>query len=716
MIQRALLLTILLVVFLIPVHPVSAEGDLSIDIPLESLNGDQTISLTGLVSTQNLEFTLPDNWKITDQSLLDLSITASDLLDLSASSLTISLNGLQLTSLQLKDLVGSARKIELPSSYFIPGNNKISFDAILYLPDDLKTNCKGWDDPSRWLLFNPQSVLHIAFQEQSFPSDLSNFPQAFLQPLDRYLKDGGDKTLFVLPDQVKPDDLNALTATAYFLGHQAGDKYVWNPQILTQSQFGQLNTINSNIVFVDNIPAQFENVIATEKNAIGVFASPWDASKTVMVVFDKDREDGYTPTLIFGDWMKKILLHGNVAYFDRTADKNPPVFKNKYSFEELGYLDRTVRGIGVGSLVYKIYIPYDVDPTKASLALQIAHNPDLDQKTSSIEVNLNGFTVASILPATNNARLEPIRVDLPTKRFHPGTNFLRISFDLHIPYSSCEKAPQTVWATIFNSSTFQLTYQNRASIPVLNDFPAPFNEYPGVTFVVPTQLDMHTLTQVSQLTFAIGANSYYSSQPPKVLTSEKYSVTQPKDENYILVGLPSRNLAIRDLNNFLPQPFKPNTDQLQEGFGVFLPTINSEASIGLMQIVPSPWRDSREILVLSGTKSEGLEWAWNAILDPKTRKQFSGNLMVVGPERGTSAQTANTQSTTILFEQTPMVVKIPIIGKFLQQNGQSEETISLIAIALAGLFTLIALNVAPVISRFEIKLKSHPDKSEKEQE
>jgi hypothetical protein len=101
---------------------------------------------------------------------------------------------------------------------------------MLYLPDDLSTNCKGWDDPSRWMYFNPQSTLHIGFQKQSLPADLSNFPDSFLQPLDRYLSDGGDKTLFVLPDEIKPDDMTALSATAYFLGRQGGDAFPWKRQ------------------------------------------------------------------------------------------------------------------------------------------------------------------------------------------------------------------------------------------------------------------------------------------------------------------------------------------------------------------------------------------------------------------------------------------------------------------------------------------------------
>jgi hypothetical protein len=711
----ALLITVLANLFL-PSTIALAENTSSIDVPLDVLNGDQAVRLEGLMSTQNLEFTLPYNWKITDQSWLDISVTASDLLALADSSITVSLNGLQVTSFQLADLAGSSQRIKLPANFFVMGNNVLTLDGILYLPDDLETNCKGWEDPSRWMYFTPQSHLHIGLQKQSLPADLSNFPDVFLQPLDRYLADGEDRTIFVLPDEVKSDDLNALTATTYFLGHHAGENFPWSPQITTNSEFAQLKNINGNVIFINHIPDQFENAIVTEKNAIGIFSSPWDSNKTIMIIFDKDRDDGYTPALIFGNWIKKVLLSGNVAYFDQTAGKNPPSFQNKYSFEELGYLDRTVRGIGMSNLIYKIYIPYDVDPTSANLALQIANSPDLDDKTSTISVNLNGFTVASILPDAKNSRLEPIRVDLPTKHLRPGINYLRLSFDLHIPYSSCEKAPESVWATTFNSSTFQLTYRDRKSIPLLGDFPVPFNEYTGVTFVIPNHMDTQTLLYLSQLTFTLGASSFDIGQPPVVLTAQEYSSAKTNQGHHIFVGLPSENIAIKEINNYLPQPFVAGSDQLQDGYGVFLPDSDSEASTGLVQIMPSPKDNDRIILVITGTDTQGLSQAWKAVLDPKIREQFSGNIMVAGPEGKSATDDANQALANVHFEQTSMVVNIPIIGKFLQGNGQSENMISLAAIAFAGLVTLIALKIMPILSRLEVRFNKHPDHSHKEQE
>ena len=202
---RVIFLIALIMLLSTPTIGAHAQNDTFIEIPLQTLNGDQTVRIEGLIGTQSIEFVIPKNWKVTDQSWLTLSATASELLAVSDSSITISLNGLQLTSLSLDELLGPGRTIPLPPNFLVEGNNILTFDGMLYLPDDLITNCKGWDDPSRWMYFDPHSSLHIGFEKQSLPADLSNFPDGFLQPLDLYLPDGGGRTLFVLPDEIMPD-------------------------------------------------------------------------------------------------------------------------------------------------------------------------------------------------------------------------------------------------------------------------------------------------------------------------------------------------------------------------------------------------------------------------------------------------------------------------------------------------------------------------------
>jgi len=691
---------------LIPSVSVFAEPDLSIDIPLQALNNDQPIDLVGLISTQSIELPISANWNITEQTWLEFDFTASELLDRSRSSITISLNGSQVISIQLDKEKGGIQQVAIPPNFFTQGKNTLSFSAALYLPDDTATNCKGWEDPSRWLLIGSQSKLHLSLQKASVASDLSHFPEAFLQPLNRYLPNDEDQIMFVLPNAITQDDLNTLSAVAFFLGHDSGPAFVLNPQLLTESQFNSLQTINSNIIFINNIPPQFKKDISTEKNAIAMFPSPWNSNKSVLVIFDQNRNDGFTPALILGDPVRKILLTGNVAYLDQFKPRTPPKFKDKYSFEELGYLDRTIRGIGKGNLIYQLYIPYNIDPVSSMLSLVLAHSPDLDIQTSSFSVILNGYTIASILPTARNASHEPIQIDVPPNRFRPGINFIRISFDLYLPYSSCEKAPASVWATVFNNTTLEFASQERTPTASLKGFPMPFSdEAPDFSFVTPNHPDNQTLTYLSQLASTIGASSFYGNKPPDVMTAAQYLASKNSLSNYIFMGLPFDNPAVQNINKFLPQPFTKDFKQLQGGFGVFIPSYDQNASTGLLQIIPSPWVKNGTILVLTGTDPKGIGWAWDVILDPSIRSQFSGNLMVVGSDKRLALAQNNTIPNPV-FQQTPILINIPIIGKLLQQSGLSSGIVyALIAIFAASAIILLGIRILSIANSYEIKKK-----------
>jgi hypothetical protein len=112
------------------------------------------------------------------------------------------------------------------------------------------------------------------------------------------------------------------------------------------------------------------------------------------------------------------------------------------------------------------------------------------------------------------------------------------------------------------------------------------------------------------------------------------------------------------------------------------------------------------ILVLTGTDQRGLNWAWDVILDSKMRDQFIGNLMVVGSDKRTASpsEQAN-QKPEPNFQQTAIVINLPIIGKFLQRNGSLGAVTPLAAILGAGAALVIALKVFSIAASYEIRKK-----------
>jgi hypothetical protein len=691
---------------LIPNHHVNAEDLNFVEIPLETFHDEKPVELQGLISSQTLNIPIPQNWLLNEGNWMELKITASPLLDSARSSLTISMNGLQVNSYRFTRIPGTKQRILIPANMFTQGNNALTFTATLYLPDDPQTNCQNWDDPSRWVAIDPGGLLHLSFAKRDLQVDLSNFPQILIEPMEKFLPEGAKRqTLIVLPENMTQDDLTSLSTISYELGSHADVNNDWQPEIVTENQLNANITANRNIIFIGKAPPEFQDKMGGDKDSVALFPSPWGVGNAVMLIGDRNRQDGFTPVSVFSDRTKSILLHGNIGYVDQDPLPEPQPFRNNVSFEDLGYLDRTVRGIGQQNLIYSLYIPYEIEPVVVKLNLGLVHSPDLDILNSSFTVYLNGFSIAGILPNSKSSTAEPITIGLPAKRFRRGINFIRVTFDLHVPHSSCERALESVWATVLNSSALEINYRNHTPIPSLKNFPLPFSDYPGFIYVIPDQYDQEDLGNISRLSFMLGTSSYQSNRPPEVLTATIFAQNKTRHPNVILVGLPSANSVTRNVNDLLPQPFADVGNLLEEGYGVYLPTSNRDASLGLLQLIPSPWVKGGTVLVLTGNDRQGLEWMWDVLLNPALRGNFTGNVMVVGSANRieTSGTVSGQENPQVLFQQVADASNIPIIGPILQRSSRLFPLPALVAVGIALLLVFCVLWVIKVARHVSIK-------------
>jgi hypothetical protein len=211
--------------------------------------------------------------------------------------------------------------------------------------------------------------------------------------------------------------------------------------------------------------------------------------------------------------------------------------------------------------------------------------------------------------------------------------------------------------------------------------------------VVPDEYSQKDLGHLSRLSFMIGSSAYEPNRPPQVITASNFAQKEAEHQNIILVGLPSENTVIRNTNDLLLQPFVKDSDALQSGYGVYLPVSDEDASLGLMEIIPSPWVKGGAVLVLTGNDRQGLEWTWDALLNPVLWDQFSGNLMVIGSaNRSATMQVVSSQQNPqALFQQIADSSNIPIIGALLQRGGQAFVVPALGAVGAALFLAIGAL-------------------------
>ena len=664
----------------------------TVEIPLHTLNSDQPIQLQGLVSSTSLDLVIPPAYALTGSAWLQLTIQSSPLLDEARSSLTIKLNGLNITTLKTSELAANPIQVNLPADSLKTGSNALTFTAALFLPTDQQNDCRNWNDPARWLNFGPESTLHLELSPTNTIYDLTSFAETYASPFDAYLP-GAMPVLIVLPDEPTQDDLSTLAALSYAIGAASPALTAWQPVIISESQFTPQLAANRHLIFVNVFPSELGDTASSEKDTLVLQNSPWDAQKALLLIADQDRQDGYTPAQVFSDPLRRVLLQGHQVFLDRLDTPPAPEFQASYTLESLGYLDRTATGVGESSLTYRLFLPYNTALKSTVMDLILSHAPDLDTKASTITVYVNGFAVAGIIPNAGTASLVPIQANIPTSRFRPGENFIRITFNLQPTISNCERAPNAVWATINNQTTITSNIQSQLRSPTLDDFPMPFSDNPAGVFVVPNQPDAQTLARVAGLAFRFGQSAMNTDRPPAVMQVNEFAPETSPVPYVMLVGLPLDNALIMDLNNQLPQPFTPDGRALAPGYGVYSPTDDQPADLGVVQILNSPWQKGGVVMVISGTSPLGLDWAWNALLDSSQWSQFKGSLLVAGSDQQI-AVSGGTESGPVVYWNLEKVNNIPIIGPLLQglePNNLVPAAVSIIAALILMVLLLVIL-------------------------
>jgi hypothetical protein len=81
------------------------------------------------------------------------------------------------------------------------------------------------------------------------------------------------------------------------------------------------------------------------------------------------------------------------------------------------------------------------------------------------------------------------------------------------------------------------------------------------------------------------------------------------DYRLIALGRPSRNPALQQVSAQLPQPFQPGSDEIQRRIDQVVFRLSPALSLGLVQLIPSPWNAARASLAGTGTTDEGVKGA-----------------------------------------------------------------------------------------------------------
>jgi hypothetical protein len=156
---------------------------------------------------------------------------------------------------------------------------------------------------------------------------------------------------------------------------------------------------------------------------------------------------------------------------------------------------------------------------------------------------------------------------------------------------------------------------------------------PNYIAVLPEKPKVEEISGLANVSRMIGSLTTKFDVNVKVNTDPKMDTSKLKNANVLIIGKPSRNPLIQTINNDLPQPFVPGEDNftLQEKIGAY--RIEQTIGSGVVQSLTSPWDQTKNITVISGTNDDGMQWSLLRISNSRTIFDFTGELNFVQADR-----------------------------------------------------------------------------------
>lgn len=604
--------------------------------------------------------------------------------------------------------------IPIPTDRIDPGANRLDLRGDL----DRDTGvCRTEEEGLHFTVYKESAVTYALSDANPHPApaapDLSRYPLPFLDSPPSI----DSRLTFVLPPDPSAGVLQAAAAISAGLGRAAGSRPI---DLRVATDTGQLGSelAQTNLIYVgqasglpglrqlSGLPLQIDGsgAIASDGKPVGRDAgvlmeapSPANPGRLLLAVTGESDEAVVRAATALATRPVGRVIGGSSAIVDQLAAPAPSAggdasgsARPVVTLADLGRTDETVEGPGDHSITFKLDLP-GVPQGGGGLTLNLAtsHSPLIDAANSSLRVTVNGVPLNSsgLKGANQNHDLMPVR--LPASVLRSGVNQVQVTFTLRLNAAStnvCGTVPvEQAWAVLHSDTSLQLPTQFGSTTESdLAGYPYPFIGRRGLaetTFVVPGQFDVAPfLRYCSDLGRALGQDS----MPPRVVAAGAFQ-PESTNANLIVWGAPGQNPLLSQLAGNLPLAIDSGEPRRYAFANDLLVAVRDSGSLGIIQQLPSPWAQGRQVLVISGTTAEAIPLSVAALSQPG----LANNLALVSPAPAPAASAAPRRPGA------PPAVDIATFNiRTRQQAATQRSAIELLPVGLAALFGLLALVMA----------------------
>lgn len=703
MINKRILIEFFTTIFILSlINPVIVKAQESIPTSegvnwkLTDLVGEDILRLEGYRPSIKFNLVLPTGWEPSSDGKLSLEYRISDLVT-SEAVLAVQLNDQTQASTKFRNDSGTL-EFDLSESFFQSGENLIELQA--FLPLEEVQDCIVPHHPARWLEFDSSSLISLPLKITETALILADFPAQF----EAMGNEPDEQITFVIPDEPKQEELNALSAVVFALQRETTTNPHW--AIISSSNFSPENLAGPAILIgAEGYNPYIDQLVPVRLHDAGwlnISRPDWSGGHIVLVVSGPDASDVLLASDALVDPWAKFQMNEEIAIIETLPTIQPTIPNSQFTFGELGYSERVVTGEGEQSLIYSFDLPLDWSMEDGLLEIHFAHSAIINPQVANLKVLLNGNTVTDILLDAPESASNIVEVNIPKNHLRPGRNFLRLAFDFGLSIEFCDTAyTYGPWASVRPDTSLTLPHADNGNRIDLDDFPYLFNsqtDLANLTLILPERSELYELARTLEIVRTLSLPNNRSPFAPRWIRPADFD-EDTKLSHLIVLGDPPNQPLLKMLNPHLPVQFDLENGNLIPTYGIRLPI--KSANLGVIQIIRSPWADNLVVIVVTGTSVEGYQSAINLLTDPNLQPELEGQVAVissVSPDKLPQIYTQNIADVGAI----PVINRLDSYISVIFGPNSTGKTMILI---LAGL--LIAIIMALLWKRF--RRRSSPD-------
>ena len=596
---------------------------------------ENDIKMSGVISSSDKFFNIEKNWDVKNAKL-NLVFTKSVLLDIGYSTITVLINDTPIHSERLdgKKEYKKEISIEIPKDLIKEGYNEIKIKAYKTISDMI---CRDDSNTANWLVIHKDSNINVQYRYKKSLNLLSEYPTLYINT------DNGSRinTTILIPDDYSNSELSA----GMILSSDFGKKIKYSNFNFDFKVYSDFKKKSDNVIYIgkeNNTPIQILNLLTeseknnlNEKCVIKQVSSIFDKNrKRLIIISNNDELLKNAAKLLSSDYLINNLNKDRII-IDKSTDINDLKVKEntgKVSLKDLGYENMIVKGPFSQEVIMDINTPKNkVVELGSKIKLNIRYAQNLDFERSLATVYVNDVPIGSKKLVKEKSNNDSIELNLPNEVVGKNYYQMKVVFNLELLDLVCDtRDTDNPWAYISNESFIEFDYNNNKELK-FSTYPYPFvenNKFNDLTVVIPDSSGSKQLTDIANIIAYMGHEVEFNNGKLNVVKSSEFK-KQDKEDNLIIIGTPSNNHLIKDINKDLNLKFKKDYKGFEANDKIkFIGEYSLE--VASIQLIDSPYSKNKSAMIIASTDIADLSLSSKYLSDLNLTKSFKGDTIAIG--------------------------------------------------------------------------------------